>query len=48
MNNLQLTLFNKYAELLRRRFSDDFQEVGCRLLIVDIFGILTLQDCLHG
>ncbi|KAK0645880.1 exocyst complex subunit Sec15-like protein [Cercophora newfieldiana] len=27
MNNLQLTLFNKYAELLRRRFSDDFQEI---------------------
>src|SRR5512140_32777 len=28
MNSLQLTLFHKYAELLKRRFSEDFQEVG--------------------
>jgi len=28
LNGLQLTLFHKYAELLRRRFSDDFQEVS--------------------
>ena len=27
MNSLQLTLFRKYAELLKRRFSEDFQEV---------------------
>jgi len=27
MNSLQLTLFHKYAELLKRRFSEDFQEV---------------------
>lgn len=27
LNNFQLTLFHKYAELLKRRFSDDFQEV---------------------
>lgn len=28
MNGLQLTLFHKYAELLKRRFSEDFQEVS--------------------
>ncbi|KAK3340483.1 exocyst complex subunit Sec15-like protein [Neurospora tetraspora] len=27
LNNFQLTLFYKYAELLKRRFSDDFQEI---------------------
>jgi exocyst complex component 6 len=27
LNSFQLTLFYKYAELLKRRFSDDFQEV---------------------
>jgi hypothetical protein len=27
LNNFQLTLFHKYAELLKRRFSEDFQEV---------------------
>ena len=27
-----LTLFGKYAELLKKRFSDDFQEVGLPLL----------------
>lgn len=27
LNSFQLTLFYKYAELLQRRFSDDFQEV---------------------
>ncbi|KAK2072191.1 hypothetical protein P8C59_006562 [Phyllachora maydis] len=27
LNNFQLTLFHKYAELLKRRFSDDFQEI---------------------
>ncbi|KAK0738580.1 exocyst complex subunit Sec15-like protein [Schizothecium vesticola] len=27
MNSLQLTLFHKYAELLKRRFSEDFQEI---------------------
>ncbi|KAK4639012.1 Rab GTPase-binding exocyst subunit S15 [Podospora bellae-mahoneyi] len=27
MNNFQLTLFYKYAELLRRRFGEDFQEI---------------------
>lgn len=26
-DNFQLKLFEKYAELLKRRFSDDFQEV---------------------
>jgi exocyst complex component 6 len=27
LNNFQLTLFTKYAELLKRRFSEDFQEI---------------------
>ncbi|KAK3997266.1 putative exocyst complex component sec15 [Cladorrhinum sp. PSN332] len=27
LNNFQLTLFYKYAELLRRRFGEDFQEI---------------------
>ncbi|KAK3368203.1 exocyst complex subunit Sec15-like protein [Podospora didyma] len=27
LNNFQLTLFHKYAELLKRRFSEDFQEI---------------------
>lgn len=27
LNSFQLTLFHKYAELLKRRFSDDFQEI---------------------
>lgn len=27
LDNFLLTLFEKYAELLKRRFSDDFQEV---------------------
>ncbi|KAH8895180.1 exocyst complex subunit Sec15-like protein [Thozetella sp. PMI_491] len=27
LNSFQLTLFYKYAELLKRRFSDDFQEI---------------------
>ncbi|KAK0718389.1 exocyst complex subunit Sec15-like-domain-containing protein [Lasiosphaeria miniovina] len=27
LNNFQLTLFYKYAELLKRRFSEDFQEI---------------------
>ncbi|KAK3357714.1 exocyst complex subunit Sec15-like protein [Lasiosphaeria hispida] len=27
LNGLQLTLFHKYAELLKRRFSEDFQEI---------------------
>ncbi|KAK3692690.1 exocyst complex subunit Sec15-like protein [Podospora appendiculata] len=30
LNSFQLTLFLKYAELLKRRFSEDFQEVGRR------------------
>jgi hypothetical protein len=28
LDNFLLKLFQKYAELLKRRFSDDFQEVG--------------------
>ena len=28
LNSFQLTLFHKYAELLKRRFSEDFQEVN--------------------
>jgi exocyst complex component 6 len=28
LDNFLLTLFEKYAELLKRRFSEDFQEVG--------------------
>ena len=28
LNSFQLTLFHKYAELLKRRFSEDFQEVS--------------------
>lgn len=28
VNNFQLVLFHKYAELLQRRFSEDFQEVS--------------------
>ena len=28
LNSLQLTLFHKYAQLLKKRFSEDFQEVG--------------------
>jgi hypothetical protein len=27
LDNFLLTLFDKYAELLKRRFSEDFQEV---------------------
>jgi exocyst complex component 6 len=27
LDNFLLTLFDKYADLLKRRFSDDFQEV---------------------
>lgn len=27
LNNFLLTLFDKYAQLLKKRFSDDFQEV---------------------
>lgn len=27
LDSFLLTLFHKYAELLKRRFSDDFQEV---------------------
>lgn len=29
LDTFLLTLFDKYAELLKRRFSDDFQEVKC-------------------
>jgi hypothetical protein len=28
VDNFQLVLFHKYAELLQRRFGEDFQEVG--------------------
>lgn len=29
VSNFQLVLFYKYAELLQRRFSEDFHEVSC-------------------
>jgi hypothetical protein len=28
VDNFQLVLFHKYAELLQRKFGEDFQEVG--------------------
>lgn len=37
-----LTLFDKYAELLRRRFSEDFQEVlFSSIFNISIFQLLT-------
>ncbi len=37
-----LTLFDKYAELLRRRFSEDFQEVlSSSIFNISIFQLLT-------
>lgn len=40
MDNFLLVLFEKYAELLKRRFSDDFQEVRVRCSAENV--ILTL------
>ena len=48
LDNFLLTLFEKYAELLKRRFSDDFQEVCCavfiRLLATDLNEIVSTDD----
>jgi hypothetical protein len=33
-DELLLTLFKRYAELLKKRFSDDFQEVRCNIMII--------------
>jgi hypothetical protein len=41
-----LKLFEKYAELLKKRFSDDFQEVS-RITPVDMFDMLTYPDCIN-
>lgn len=46
LDNFLLTLFEKYAELLKRRFSDDFQEV--RAILSKLFSLLTRrQDRVH-
>ena len=42
-----LKLFGKYAELLKKRFSDDFQEVS-QIALSNIFSMLTLPDCING
>jgi hypothetical protein len=48
LDNFLLTLFEKYAELLKRRFSDDFQEVYCAvsigLLATDLNQIVSTDD----
>jgi len=48
LDNFLLTLFEKYAELLKRRFSDDFQEVFgvtlVELLATDLNQIVSTDD----
>jgi hypothetical protein len=46
MHSLLQTLFEKYSQLLKERFSEDFQEVDNNYMI-EQDGLLTLfEDCL--
>lgn len=40
MNNFQLKLFDKYAELLKRRFGEDFQEVSHFIHTIQYWSII--------
>lgn len=48
VNNFQLVLFHKYAELLQRKFGEDFSEVGRPvrgwLVITDLLKIVSTDD----
>jgi hypothetical protein len=41
LDNFLLKLFDKYAELLKKRFSEDFQEVSFSLSTTTILSLLT-------
>jgi exocyst complex component 6 len=43
LDTFLLTLFEKYAELLKRRFSDDFQEVSFFSHLRSIYLIILIQ-----
>jgi hypothetical protein len=48
VNNFQLVLFHKYAELLQRKFGEDFQEVSepvqATLALTDLLKIVSTDD----
>lgn len=46
LDTFLLTLFDKYAELLKRRFSDDFQEVKDHTKLSPSLNELNTPDCL--
>lgn len=48
LDTFLLTLFDKYAELLKRRFSDDFQEVRGHPLFPPAPYRLNDPDCFDG
>ena len=43
LDNFLLKLFDKYAELLKKRFSEDFQEVSVFPLSIKIVFLLTFH-----
>lgn len=49
LDDFLLDMFDKYAELLKKRFSEDFQEVSVDLVVCDLRrSCLQLLDCLYG
>lgn len=47
LDSFLLVLFDKYAELLKRRFSDDFHEVSVLLKFYSLILIHVDEDCLN-
>lgn len=49
LDDFLLDMFDKYAELLKKRFSEDFQEVSVDLVVCDLRrSCLQLLDCFYG